>query len=298
MSSYSLSPEFRTDVGFVRRTDQRYTSATGGYRWWPEHWLRNWGPEFVYGRNYDFAGVLQDEVADAGINLALARNMFVASNVRRERERFGGIDFHKTRARVFGRVDTSRRVGVSLEYRRGEQIRFVEDAPYLGREQGITASLNLRPVPRLRSAINVTTNRFTDPRREGDAVFHVQIYRALTTFQFSNRLLFRNISEYNTLDGTLDLNFLLTYRVNAGTVFYAGYDDHYQQADLIRGDLLRLARGGKPPPGPEWRQRTNRAVFLKRAVPLPVLRRVSADCTPSRLDRAAAAVVQSKYRQL
>ena len=83
VSSYSLSPEFRTDVGFVRRTDQRYTSLTGGYRWWPEHWLRNWGPEFVYGRNYDFAGVLQDEIADAGINLALARNMFVASNFRR-----------------------------------------------------------------------------------------------------------------------------------------------------------------------------------------------------------------------
>ena len=91
-------------------------------------------------------GVLQDEVADAGLNLALARNMFVASNVRRELERFGGIDFHKTRARVFGRVDTSRRVGVSLEYRRGEQIRFDEEAPYLGRERGITASINLRPV--------------------------------------------------------------------------------------------------------------------------------------------------------
>ena len=263
VSSYALSPEFRTDVGFVRRNDQRYTSVTGGYRWWPEHWLRNWGPEFVYGRNYDFAGVLQDEVSDAGINLALARNMFVATNVRRELERFGGIEFHKTRARVFGRVDTSRRVGLSLEYRRGEQIRFDEDAPYLGREQGITASLNLRPVPRLRSAIAITTNRFTDPRRGGRAVFDVQIYRALTTYQFSNRLLFRNISEYNTLDGTLDLNFLVTYRVNAGTVFYAGYDDHHQQADLIRGDLLDWHEVGARRPDSTWRQRTNRAVFLK-----------------------------------
>ena len=263
VSSYSLSPEFRTDVGFVRRTDQRYTSVTGGYRWWPEHWLRNWGPEFVYGRNYDFAGVLQDEIADAGINLALARNMFVASNVRRELERFGGIDFHKTRARVFGRVDTSRRVGVSLEYRRGEQIRFDAEAPYLGREQGITARLNLRPVPRLRSAINITTNRFTDPRHGGGAVFDVRIYRALTTYQFSNRLLFRNISEYNTLRGKLDLNFLLTYRVNAGTVFYAGYDDHYQQADRIDGDLLDWHEVGGGRSSWTWRQRTNRAVFLK-----------------------------------
>ena len=90
-----------------------------------------------------------------------------------------------------------------------------------------------------------------------------RFYRALTTFQFSSRLLFRNISEYNTLDGTLDLNFLLTYRVNAGTVFYAGYDDHYQQSDLIRGDLLDWHEVGGRPPDPTWRQRTNRAVFLK-----------------------------------
>ena len=200
LSSYALSPDFRTDVGFVRRTDQRYTSLTGGYRWWPEHWLRNWGPEFIYARDYDFAGVLQDEVSDAGINLALFRNMFVAGNTRRELERFGGVDFIKTRSRVFGRVDTSRRVGVSLEYRRGEQILFHTRTPYLGREQGITARIILRPVSRLQSAINLTTNRFTDPRRGSEEVFDVRIFRALTTYQFSNRLLLRNIGEYNTLD--------------------------------------------------------------------------------------------------
>ena len=264
LGAYALSPEFRTDVGFVRRTDQRYASATGGYRWWPEHWLRNWGPEFLFARNYDFAGVLQDEIADAGINLALARNSFVAGNVRRERERYRGIDFVKTRSRVFGRVDTSRRIGISLEYRRGDQVRFVDRGdPYLGHEHGISASINLRPVPRFRSAINVTTNRFTDPGRGGAEVFDVRIFRALTTYQFTTRLLLRNISEYNTLDGTLDLNFLLTYRVNAGTVFYAGYDDHYQQADRIElgptdwdeAADWRLRRAG--------RHRTNRAVFLK-----------------------------------
>ena len=264
LGTYALSPEFRTDVGFVRRTDQRYATATGGYRWWPEHWLRNWGPEFLLARNYDFAGVLQDEIADAGINLALARNSFVAGNIRRERERYRGIDFVKTRSRVFGRVDASRRIGISLEYRRGDQVRFLDRGdPYLGHEHGISASINLRPVPRFRSAINVTTNRFTDPGRGGAAVFDVRIFRALTTYQFTTRLLLRNISEYNTLDGTLDLNFLLTYRVNAGTVFYAGYDDHYQQADRIElgptdwdeAADWRLRGAG--------RRRTNRAVFLK-----------------------------------
>ncbi|MCY4119473.1 MAG: hypothetical protein OXG72_00940, partial [Acidobacteria bacterium] len=71
------------------------------------------------------------------------------------------------------------------------------------------------------------------------------------------------ISEYNTLDQTLDLNFLFTYRVNAGTVLYAGYDDHYQQSDLIEGDLTDWYDVGGRGLHVLGRQRTNRAVFVK-----------------------------------
>ena len=51
-------------------------------------------------------------------------------------------------------------------------------------------------------------------------MFDVKIFRALTTYQFTDRFLLRNITEYNTFDKTLGLNFLVTYRVNSGTVFY------------------------------------------------------------------------------
>ena len=64
----------------------------------------------------------------------------------------------------------------------------------------------------------------------------MKILRARTDIQFSDRLALRNIVEFNTLDETFDFNVLLNYRVNAGTVFYVGYDDHYMQADLIEGD--------------------------------------------------------------
>ena len=65
----------------------------------------------------------------------------------------------------------------------------------------------------------------SSPARSG-APPSVSCFRALSTYQFTERFLFRNISEYNTFDKTLGLNFLFTYRVNAGTVFYIGYDDH------------------------------------------------------------------------
>ena len=95
-----------------------------------------------------------------------------------------------------------------------------------------------------------------------EQVFDIQIFRALTTYQFTDRFLMRNITEFNTFDRTVGLNVLFTYRVNAGTVFFAGYDDRFQQADHIERDLDgdgvddRLFQTMAT-------KRTNRALFFK-----------------------------------
>lgn len=63
----------------------------------------------------------------------------------------------------------------------------------------------------------------------------------------------RYILEHNTDAKTVSNNILLTYRVNTGTVFFLGYDDRYQQGDLIE-DASFLTRRYEP---------TNRAIFTK-----------------------------------
>lgn len=263
VGSFALSPDFKTDVGFVRRTDQRFVGGNGGYRWWPETWLLNWGPQGFYGRIYDFGDVLQEENTGASLNLAFAKSIFVGTNVLRSMERYEGVNFFKTQYRMFVRVDTSRLIGFGFGPFWGEQIRFDPDDPYLGYERGVNAFINLRPISRLRSEIRINTTRFTDPRDNDAVAFDVNIFRALTTYQFTNRFLFRNITEYNTLDETVDLNFLFTYRINAGTVFYVGYDDHYQQADLIEGEDLDGDDESDQLFFTTERRQTNRAVFLK-----------------------------------
>ena len=37
LSAYEITPDFETDVGFVRRTDVRNLSGNLGYRFWPEN---------------------------------------------------------------------------------------------------------------------------------------------------------------------------------------------------------------------------------------------------------------------
>ena len=264
LAHYALSPDFRTDVGFVRRVDQRATFANIRYAWWPENWIVSWGPNFTYMRGHNFAGDLDDEQFNAGVNLSFMNNIRFDGNISREMERFGGINFHKTRFSYMGVNSASRRVSFGIGSNGGDQVYYDEERPYLGRDFGWRTFLNLRFVSRWSTRIFVDTNRFINVTAAGedDLVFDVNIFRTQTTYQFTDRLLFRNISEFHSFDQRLNLNFLLTYRINAGTVFYVGYDDRYQQGDLISRDANGDGIDDRYFPTVSM-LRTNRAFFTK-----------------------------------
>lgn len=249
--SNAISPDLRTDVGFVRRTDQRQSLANVSYRWWPNTWIVNWAPRLSHSRNYQFDGTLQEEQNGATANVVFARNISVDAGVNRDMERYRAVDFWKTRFSAETRIATSRRITFTGGVSFGDQIRFVAN-PYLGSSAAWEMGLTLRPVSRFQSEFTLTTSRFVDTRIDYEE-FDVKIARLLATYQFTDRLLIRNITEHNTFDKTLGQNVLLTYRVNAGTVFYLGYDDRYRHGDLINATVF---------PASDYR-RTNRAIFTK-----------------------------------
>ncbi len=259
---YNLSPDFNTEVGFLERTDQQWMLGSFAYRWWPESWLINWGPRITYSRSSNFAGILEDQEASLGFDFEFARNISFNASADRVLERYGGVDFWKTRFSSFGTVSTSRRIAFGLGANRGDQIFFDPDSPYLGADGGFIVFVNARLIPRLNNNINIITNRFVDPSRGNAQVFDVKIARALSTFQFTDRFLVRNITEYNSLDKKLGLNLLFTYRINAGTVFYAGYDDRYRRANQIDLDLNADGILERPWMSTAFR-RENRAIFVK-----------------------------------
>ncbi len=147
-------------------------------------------------------------------------------------------------------------------YRQGDQIYSDLSNPFLGRGSGGSLSATVRPFARLSSQLTLNTSRLTDPLAGNAEVFDVKIYRAQSVLTFTDRLLMRNITEYNSFDKELDFNVLFTYRVNAGKAFYIGYDDHYRQADQLFFDpdgdgldeRLFFSRDLR---------RTNRAIFTK-----------------------------------
>ena len=246
-------PDFRTDVGFVRRVDQQRTFHNVDYRWFPEHWLIDWGPALQYERSYNFDDVLEDEVYEAGLRFSFARSISADVTGHRVLERFGGVDFWKWRRRFSTSINSSRGFSLGLRADAGDEIFFDPDDPFLGRQTSVGVNATVRPWSSVQSRVSLDTARFTGVRTGESEVFDVKIWRGLTTWQLTDRFLLRNISEYNTFSTELDLNFLLTYRVNAGTAFYLGYDDHYRQADHI--DEERFFSTDL--------RRTNRAIFTK-----------------------------------
>ena len=247
------NPDFRTDVGFVRRVDQQRTFHNLEYRWFPEHWLIDWGPTLTYERSYNFADVLEDEVYDAGLRFGFARSISVNLSGQRVLERFGGTDFRKWRRRASAFINSSRSFSLGLRGDWGDEIFFDPDDPFLGQQTTLGINATVRPWSSLQSRLSLDTARFTDIRTGEMEVFDVQIWRGFTTWQLTDRFQLRNISEYNTFTTELDVNVLLTYRVNAGTAFYLGYDDHYRQADRVDEDRFFTTD----------LRRTNRAVFTK-----------------------------------
>ena len=138
-------------------------------------------------------------------------------------------------------------------YNWGHGILYV-DNPYRGQSNTGNMNFRLQVTSRLRTELSTVVSNFTDPA-DNLEVFNVKIFRGRTTYQFTDRFSVRHILEHNTQDGTLGNNILLTYRLNAGTVLFVGYDDRYQRGSSIENGFFLTRQ----------LQRTNRA-FLANSL--------------------------------
>ncbi len=246
----SIDPDFRAASGFIPRVDLQQANATMSYRWWPESTLMTWGPSVTYFRLYDHTGELQDEQIQAQTSLQFRNNISVTTTVNRDLERYREIDFRKTNYGVFG-VASGRTLSIYGGFNGGDGILF-SDNPYVGRNIVGNINFSVRPHSRMRIELNNIFSQFVN-RAQNSEVFDVKIFRTRTTFQLSRRFLLRYIAEHNTQAVSVGNNLLLTYRINAGTVVFVGYDDRYQRGTRIDNTLFPFTS----------LLRTNRAVFTK-----------------------------------
>jgi hypothetical protein len=264
-----ISPAFETDLGFVPRVDVRETNQFAGYFWRPENSrVVSYGPSASALLNWNHQGQLQDWIANLGFDVRLTGQTEINVSRGEAFELFDGLGFRKHSTALFFTTAWLKWFAVTARYSQGTRTNYFPPAPllpFLAGGKSAELDFTIRPTPRFRFDQTYLYTRFgtlegSTPAgtRVGANIFNNHILRSKVNYQFTKELSLRAIFDYNAVLANpklVDLNtafsstlanvvvppmhftadFLLTYLLNPGTAFYAGYTDNYE--NLTVGNL-------------------------------------------------------------
>jgi hypothetical protein len=255
-----LSPGFRADSGFITQVGIRAASwsAERRIRGGPDRWFRN----LYVGVGMDGTQQFNRDWNEWGGDLVLTyqgpHQTTVVLGVAPNQEYYRGTTYHNFRESFTGSIQATRDLFLRMSVRWGEQIDFTNARAANFVTYSPSVELNLGR--HLQAAVDYDRQIFET--KEGRRVFAVDLPQARLIYHFTNRLFVRSILQYQSV--TRDPNvyvsrvdhynrelltqLLLSYRLNAQTVFLAGYSDNYENLHGAPG-VTQL----------------NRAVFVKLA---------------------------------
>ena len=257
------SPGFRTDTGFVPRTDVRESLNFVRYTFRPEgKRLISWGPKLILIHTWDHERTRLNASYITDIDFEFARQTYFTISYAPESEvlrpqDFPGItdnlDFHRITRGFSFNTSYIPQVTVQGEYRKGQRVNFVPSfgkLPSLEDRDSANLTVILRPVTPLRIDNTYLLERLRE-RGTDASIFTNHIVRSKWNWQFNRELSLRVIAQYDALLANPSLtflkrtknfnaDFLVTYLPHPGTAVYVGYNSNLQNLD----PTLRFGEGG------------------------------------------------------
>ena len=241
VSFEEYNPTFRADNGFVTRNDTRTLEAYVGPYFRPNgKWILTWSPNIVIARQWNFAGIRNDEWLVPSVNFNFKGQAYFEIEYLFSDELYRGIRFDSIRRwsavinKRFGRA-----LAVEFSMTQGRTIaRQLFPSPILGRSRDMEFSLAFRPTKRLIIAPDLSYSRMNFPDN-GKRIFEDYVLHTRFDYQFSREWYLRLIVEYaknNEFNGRDSLYYregyltfepLLSYKLNPFTVFYIGSAHDY-----------------------------------------------------------------------
>jgi len=243
------SPDFKSDLGYIRRVDIREFATYSRYLWFPkDSQLLSFGPIGEASVTWDHAGRLQDWFVSPAFRFEFPSDTQIRLSASRVYELFEGVGFDKRYARAAFSSERLRWLGFNASYQAGRDVNYYPApglAPFLGDSLNADLGVTVRPVSRFRLEESYIYNRL---RTNGSPVsaaipaatdiFTLHLWRTKANLQFTRALSLRAIVDYNvvrpdgalidlTRDKRLTADILVTYLVNPGTAVYVGYNDQY-----------------------------------------------------------------------
>lgn len=265
-----VGPEFRADLGFIRRTDIRETRNQTGYLWRPEgSVVQAYGPLLGTLINYDRQGRLQDWMVEPVFRLNLTRTTTLEPSHAEIYELYQGQGFRRHLNNIAFSSDWQKWLAIKANWNSGLGINYYPaagQAPFLGASRDVSLGFTFRPGVHTR--IDETYLYSTLHTRAGESVFNNHILRTKVNYQFNREYSLRFIADYNSvlpnpalvnLEKAKHVGFdvLFTWMLNPGTALYVGYTDLYDNWKLNPAMSPALARSTFPD------LNTGRQVFVK-----------------------------------
>ncbi len=259
-----IGRDFRTEAGFVPRTDLRDLHQSASYTFRPEkRRLLSWRPSLYLQRVEDHDGTRLDTRFQPELEWEFRRQTSIELFLEGGRERLrvadfpgltGPLDFYVQRHGFAFDTRFVNAVELDSRFSAGRTINFAPpagEAPYLADVQRADVTLTLRPFRQLRIDNTWLLTRLED-RGDGARIFSNQILRTRWGWQFDPKLSLRAIVQYERTDPDplrtrlerdrrLNGDLLLTYLVNPWTAIYAGYTSNYRNVELVDGPGGRQA---------------------------------------------------------
>lgn len=231
MDFYTFSPTFRTDNGFNGRNDYTQWNWWNGLTFNPNRrWLREWRPQFGFGRIWNYDGKVKDEWIRPHLSFTSNYQTDFYGEFRPAQQRFRDRQFNGVRTwytEVNTRPASWLRGGFSVDGGRVIRRTFGSE-PFLGRVHNASCYFTFKPTQRL--GINPNYNWSRMETADGSStVYDGYILRTHISYQFSRELSARVVTEYDKFDSRLSFEPLVTYRINAFTVFYLGSTGQYHR---------------------------------------------------------------------
>ncbi len=228
MTFREFSPTFRADNGFISQNAVRQIMSFQSYTFYPSSSIFDRiSPRIIGLKAWNFNGLSKRDWLAPGLNLQLKRQTNVNLQVRFAREIFADREFSGIRSYI-GNVNSnfSERFQVGFNATLGKSIARNVETPFLGNSRNFGANVTIRPTQRLVVSPQFSFSDLKNPKT-GDSVFSGYIVRSRFNYQFTRKLLARIIVQYNDFSESLEIDPLITYRVNSFTVFHVGSTHRY-----------------------------------------------------------------------
>lgn len=261
---WEASPTLRAENGYINQNDYRQLTYNTAYSFRPNGSILSlWEPQFGFGRRWRHSGTFNplkyndaafDEWVILGGYFQFTKQTNIFLQYTNSRERYFGklipgisiVDFN---------IDTrfSKLISGGFDMSVGHSIRRDKLNPELGSVKNFSFYLIFKPTDRLRldETLDYSKMDYRDsylaahPETEKN-IYKGYIFRNRLTYQFTKELFLRLVVQYNDFSERLDIEPLLTYKINPFTKFYigmsGGYENFYPSEEELNLDQKWLMK--------------------------------------------------------